>query len=212
MEKINFHHLNRYNFIINHYKNNPKQGFCELHHIIPKCLGGTNETENLILVPSRAHFILHALLHKSYPENKKIAHAFSMMTVNNKHQKRNFSSRLYELSKKARSEALTGVSRPEWVREKLRKPKSTTINYKKPKTKEHSRNISKALTGKKKTKDHIQNLKISCREYQEKRKCQTREKIDYYRKLFQESGLSRKQFLSLHGINYSTGKKYLTGL
>lgn len=140
-------HLNRYNKLIAHYKSIICEGFIEKHHIIPLCMGGTNDITNLVALPSRAHFIAHALLHKSYPDNTKLAHAFAMMAVNNKFQNRKVSSRLYELSKVARSNALKGIPRPDWVKEKMRKPKSNTDNYHKSKSEQHRANMSKASKG-----------------------------------------------------------------
>jgi hypothetical protein len=208
--KVNMYKT-RYDKLINYYKNNPTEGFVEKHHIIPKCMGGNDSPNNLVLLPVRAHFIAHYLLHKAYPENKSLAHAFAMMGVNNQHQHRN--SRLYEKSKLARSKALSGVSRPDWVKEKLRKPKSNTQNYKKPKSKQHSMNISKALKGKPKTKKAVENSLKSKQEYFEKIKKQTLTKIEYYRNLFIVSGLNRKTFYSQHTeVSSSTLKRYLKGL
>lgn len=150
---IKSHYLKRYQKFIFHYANVhiAEDGYYEKHHISPKCFGGTDEPRNIVLLPARAHFIAHYLLYKAYPDNDKLAHAFAMMGVNNKYQNR-ISSKLYELSKIARSNALKGVPRPEWVKEKLRKPKSNTKNYHNPKSKSHSDNISKALKGKPKPK------------------------------------------------------------
>lgn len=62
-------YLNRYNRFVESYKRNLiiKDGYYEKHHIVPKCLGGTDDIENLVLLPARAHFIAHALLHKAHP-------------------------------------------------------------------------------------------------------------------------------------------------
>ena len=83
-------YLIRYNKLIAHYQSNMSVGFVEKHHIVPKCMGGTDDVTNLVLLPAKAHFIAHYLLHKSYPDNIKLSHAFSMMTVNNKYQNRKF--------------------------------------------------------------------------------------------------------------------------
>jgi hypothetical protein len=37
-------------------------GYKERHHIIPRCMGGTNNKENLIDLTAREHFIIHLLL------------------------------------------------------------------------------------------------------------------------------------------------------
>jgi hypothetical protein len=185
------------------------EGFIEKHHIVPKCLGGTDTIDNLIALPIRAHFIAHALLHKAYPDHSGLAHAFAMMGVNNQYQKRVVSSKLYELSKAARSKALKGIARPEWVKEKLRKPKSNTQNYKKPKTKQHAYKISAALKGKPKTPEAIQKMRESNSKHYEKRTYDYNKKKMMFQEQFAVSNMTRKQFSEHHGINYNTMKKYL---
>lgn len=58
--------------------------YYEKHHIIPKCLGGTDEEKNLVLLTPKEHFICHKLLTFIYPDNRKIACAFHFMTFSNK--------------------------------------------------------------------------------------------------------------------------------
>lgn len=55
--------------------------YYEHHHIIPKCLGGLDNKENLVLLTGREHFIAHKLLVEIYPNNHKLIHAVWMMTV-----------------------------------------------------------------------------------------------------------------------------------
>lgn len=44
-------------------------GYYERHHIIPRSLGGSNESTNLAYLTAREHFICHWLLVKIYPAN-----------------------------------------------------------------------------------------------------------------------------------------------
>ncbi len=175
-------------------------------------MGGDDDIKNLVALPPKAHYIAHFLLCKSYPDNEKLSHAFAMMAVNNPRQHRKSCGFLYEQSKIARSNALKGKPRPEWVKEKLRKPKANTENMKKPKTSEHAKNISNALAGKKKSESHIKNLVLSRKKYEEQRKCETLDRIEHYRNLFIKSGLDRKDFYVEYNLNPSTGKRYLRGL
>ena len=55
-------------------------GYSEKHHIIPKCLNGSNEPSNIVILTAKEHFIAHLLLTKMYPENSKIAFAFRAMS------------------------------------------------------------------------------------------------------------------------------------
>jgi hypothetical protein len=41
-----------------------ESGYTELHHIIPKSLGGSNSKTNLVRISARKHFICHYLLTK----------------------------------------------------------------------------------------------------------------------------------------------------
>lgn len=202
--------MDRYNKIIEYYKENIVEGFLESHHIQPKCMGGTDDKNNLVLLPSKAHFIVHYLLHKAYPKNRKLAHAFAMMGVNNGKTKRKQTGRLYEESKKARVSALKGVPRPEWVKEKLRKPKTNKENYKNPKSKSHKNAISVALRGKKKSKEHIKNSIDARKDGWNKQKKITQKRIQKYRTLFENFNGSRKEFYKLHPeLSEATLKRYL---
>jgi len=65
-------------------KSNPDYIYYEKHHIIPRCLGGTDDIENLVLLTAKEHFICHRLLCEMYPDNSKLIHAFwRMCTVKN---------------------------------------------------------------------------------------------------------------------------------
>lgn len=62
-------------------ENNINKKYYELHHIIPKCLGGSDEKDNLVKLTLREHYICHKLLCEIYPNNKSLAHAYWMMTI-----------------------------------------------------------------------------------------------------------------------------------
>ena len=65
----------------------------ERHHIVPQCLGGLDDEENLIDLFAREHFEAHRLLALEYPDNKKLTYAWWMMShAKDKNQDR------YELS------------------------------------------------------------------------------------------------------------------
>lgn len=56
--------------------------YYETHHIIPRCMGGSDSRENLVQLTPEEHYIAHQLLVKMHPDNKKLAHAANMMCVN----------------------------------------------------------------------------------------------------------------------------------
>ena len=58
-----------YNAIVDNAKlRQTLDGYYELHHIIPRSLGGDDSQENTVKVTAREHFILHYLLCKIYKE------------------------------------------------------------------------------------------------------------------------------------------------
>jgi uncharacterized alkaline shock family protein YloU len=73
--------------------------YYENHHIIPKCLNGTNNEDNLVLLTAREHFICHKLLTYIYPTNRKIVLAFHKMTFGNHHDKYNLTSKDYSYAR-----------------------------------------------------------------------------------------------------------------
>ena len=58
--------------------------YSERHHIIPRCLGGTDDEENLIYLTLKEHFIAHKLLAEENPDNSKLIKAYWMMCNHSK--------------------------------------------------------------------------------------------------------------------------------
>jgi hypothetical protein len=101
------------------------ESYYEIHHIIPKCLGGNNTKENLVLLTAREHFLVHWLLIRIYPQNRKLAHAFwAMCNLKGKSLDNRIitSSHSYAEAKEHRS--MLGMSDEQ--KQKLRKPKRDT--------------------------------------------------------------------------------------
>lgn len=55
-----------YDSLIERRKASPLEGYTESHHIIPKCMGGTDNKSNLVKLSAREHFVAHQLLYKIY--------------------------------------------------------------------------------------------------------------------------------------------------
>lgn len=97
---MNLHYLNRYNKFIGALKEQTIDGYYELHHIIPKSSGGSNDKSNLIALTARQHYIAHWLLWKAYGGN--LARAFFMMSSVGRYQRVN--SKTYDKARKDYSE------------------------------------------------------------------------------------------------------------
>jgi len=107
--------------------------YYERHHILPKCLGGKNDKNNLVLLTAREHYICHRLLVLIYPKNRKIIDAYHRMTFS-KNGQYNLSARDYEYAKFLKS--ITPIS--EETRLKMKAHKFSE---------EHKRNLSESHKG-----------------------------------------------------------------
>jgi hypothetical protein len=133
---MNPHYYNRYLKLIEYRKNNipNKSQYCERHHIIPKSMGGNNEKENLVFLTGREHYIAHYLLAKSFPENSSLWYSFNMMR-----RICNSKSFLYEKTRIYISENLK--------KDKKRAEKISKANTGKSRSKEQKQKQSLAMSG-----------------------------------------------------------------
>ncbi len=110
-----------YNRIIERAKKRTLTGYKEKHHIIPKCLGGSNKKENLVALTSREHFVAHQLLVKIYPETKALVMTLMLMTGANKFHNRDnvIPSWAYSKFCKSMRELRLGYTFPEETKRKI---------------------------------------------------------------------------------------------
>lgn len=74
-------YITHYTKLIERAKNRILDGYSEKHHIVPKCMAGTNDKNNLVYLTPEEHYIAHQLLIKIYPDNKELIYAAIMMCV-----------------------------------------------------------------------------------------------------------------------------------
>ena len=119
--------------------------YYENHHINPRCLGGNDNKENLVLLTAKEHYLCHKLLTYIYKGNNKIANAFHRMTFD-KHGKHNISSRDYVYAKWLRSNIPQKSHYDTWL-EKYGEEEA------KKRHKEKKEKIKKTMTGVKYSKE-----------------------------------------------------------
>lgn len=107
------------------------EGYSERHHVIPRCLGGTNDSQNLVRLTPEEHFIAHQLLVKIHPGNHRLVLAVLLASVNGTYTQR--SNKRYG-----------------WLRRKHAVAQSALLKGKKkpPFTSEHKAALSAAHKGK----------------------------------------------------------------
>lgn len=92
--------------------------YFEKHHIIPKCLGGNNEPDNIVNLFPEEHYIAHLLLVKIHPTEKKLVYAARLMCRDSKNTKRN--NKEYAWLKERFINLKKGIPRTDEEKEKIR--------------------------------------------------------------------------------------------
>jgi hypothetical protein len=77
-----------YELLISRARNRQLPGYVERHHIIPRCIGGTNDSDNIVNLTPEEHYVAHQLLVKIYPTVDSLVYAANKMTVSSKNVKR----------------------------------------------------------------------------------------------------------------------------
>ena len=136
-----------YNRLIDKYRGERLTGYVETHHIIPRCMGGSDNSDNLVRLTAKAHFVAHLLLAKIHGGKLAVA-AWRMSTL------RKYTSRKYEWVRIAAAEFVGDMNRgrkqsPEAKRKQI-EAQSGERNpfYGRKHTEESRRKMSAAQTGK----------------------------------------------------------------
>lgn len=101
-------YLKIYNQLVNRAGNRKLAYYTEKHHITPRCMGGSDEAENIVELTAREHFIAHILLCEIYPQNTKLKHALFLMNEGITRNNYFPSSRTYQRLKEERSKLMSG--------------------------------------------------------------------------------------------------------
>lgn len=163
-----------YNILISRAKDRILEGYAEEHHILPKCMGGTNIKENLVKLTPEEHFVAHQLLVKIYPDVPGLIYAVRIMCFgggrNNKWYgwlKKRFSEthskyRHSEETKNKISVSMIGSSNhvtPHSENTRLKISKSVSAK----RTPEMNKAHSVKMSGRKLTEEHKNKIKESAR-------------------------------------------------
>jgi hypothetical protein len=160
-----------YNSIIENSNNRTIDGYTEKHHIIPRSLGGNDDSSNLAILTAREHFICHLLLTKMTTGNARYKMCFALHMITNA---RNIgegrytpTSRLYEHTKHLFREAVNAM----WTEEKRKK--HGVITGAKSKGRKWSDSSKENLKNKKWTQTALDNRLSNCLKSAEARKGST---------------------------------------
>lgn len=101
-----YHHL-----IDNAKKRTSTSGYIEIHHIIPRSLGGDDSASNLVALTGREHFIAHLLLAKATnsPQMKSALHMMLYGKIGSRYTPAN--SKIFELTRKLHAQVVSAYSK-----------------------------------------------------------------------------------------------------
>ena len=150
--------------------------YTERHHIIPRCMGGSDASENIAVLTAAEHYVAHQLLVKMHPGHKGLIFSAKMMASAGPGNRRS-GNKMYGWLRKKNSEAMMGnthsVGRtysPE-QRKQLSEASKGQISWSKGLTKADHPNLahteatkkllSRIHTGKKLSEDHKAAIKAS---------------------------------------------------
>jgi NUMOD3 motif len=167
-----------YNSIIERAKSRilPKEIYTENHHILPKSLGGTNDSTNLVKLTGREHFICHLLLPKMvtgiYKRNMSFA-LWSMITMDHSTARARYkiNSKMFQTIKTQVAQAKSDLHKGKIVSDETRKKMSVSRkkhagpNKGKAMSEEQKNKLSKAHTGKIITQLTVNKILESRKEY-----------------------------------------------
>jgi predicted phage tail protein len=146
-------YLRIHDAIIDRAHNRTLTGYVEKHHVIPRCLGGTDDKANLVALTAREHFIIHKLLCEIYPNETKLIYAYWMMSRNISNSKYN---REYSVSSKDYERARRLFSD---ISSKQQLGKTLTDEHKKALSiAAKTRRTRSAIKHSEKTKQHLSSL------------------------------------------------------
>lgn len=80
---VQMDYAKHYSLLISRAVGQTLEGYTEKHHILPRCMGGTDDPENLVRLTAREHFVAHQLLVKMHPEVSKLVFALRMLSAAN---------------------------------------------------------------------------------------------------------------------------------
>jgi hypothetical protein len=94
---------NHYTRLIERAKHRTLDCYTESHHIVPRCMEGTNDVENLVDLTPEEHYLAHLLLVKIHPNHKGLTWAAIQMTYHSNGERNN--NKMYGWLRRRHSEA-----------------------------------------------------------------------------------------------------------
>jgi len=154
--------------IINNARNRvlDKSIYIERHHIIPKCMNGSDDKTNIVKLTAREHFLCHWLLTKMVSKNnynRMLNAVWRMVCIEQYGRRYKINSRIYQKLREQFSLLMSNRIVSEITKDKIRTARVNQIisNETKIKMSESAKGRISHRKGKKLSKSHIENVRKS---------------------------------------------------
>ena len=154
--------------IVNRAKSRVLNGYSEIHHVLPKSLGGTDDPNNLVKLTAREHYICHLLLPKmtSGVSYQKMVYAYTIMSGRRLYNSKKYNfyrteyakinselrsgegNGMFGANRKGEKNTFFGRKHSDETKRKISEKKKGVSISLPPMSESHKRNISKAAIGK----------------------------------------------------------------
>jgi len=99
-----------YENLIERSRNRNLNEYTEQHHIVPKCIGGSDDPDNLVRLTPEEHYVAHQLLTRIYPDEPKLIYAAALMGLTRP------SNKIYGWLKRRKAKAFSDyMSGSNWI-------------------------------------------------------------------------------------------------
>ncbi len=160
-----------YDILIERAKNRILDGYLEEHHIIPRCLGGSNDKSNLAKLTPEEHFVAHQLLIKIHPGVPGLVYAVRMMCFGD-----NRNNKWYGWLKREYSKSRVNYKHSDDTKKKISESRKGVATHTTAHTVETKRKISESVkSGRTKEMNRAHSVKMSGRKLSEEHKKKIKE-------------------------------------
>lgn len=135
-------------------------GYVETHHILPRCLGGLDNVENLVELYPEEHYLAHLLLCKIYLRNQKLLYAAMNMTTGSMINSGKRNNKAYGWLRRQYARSMSGDNNPSRKNPELQK-QAALKRIGQKRTEETTAKMSAAQKGRTLTDEHRAKLAIA---------------------------------------------------
>ena len=119
--------LRHYNALMGRASGRTLSGYKERHHVIPRCMGGTDAKSNMVYLTAKEHFVAHKLLVRMYPDVRGLWFALVAMGRVAEYKARIFASERRRAAEMRKGFKYTEASRQKMLESAIRRGRNSPL-------------------------------------------------------------------------------------